>query len=106
MAVSKTDGKPCPCGAYILWSRQRDKICIENLKCYIYTPVLLKHRYARSVQKVPSQVIGKIETFFEEDTRYKKHHTQDNDASVPFKVGTLGPHTVLPGAISCPIVFS
>ena len=38
--------------------------------------------------------------------RYKKHCTQDNDASVPFKVGTLGPHTVLPVAISCPIVFS
>ena len=24
----------------------------------------------------------------------------------PFKVGTLGTHTVLPGAISCPVVFS
>ena len=48
----------------------------------------------------------KIEVFIEEDTRYKKHCTQDNDASVPFKVGTLGPHTVLPVANSCPIVFS
>ena len=38
--------------------------------------------------------------------RYKKHCTQDNDASVPFKVGTVGPHTVLPIAISYPIVFS
>ena len=38
--------------------------------------------------------------------RYKKHCTQDNDVSVPFRVGTLGPHTVLPGAISCPIIFS
>ena len=28
--------------------------------------------------------------------RYKKHCTKDNDTSVPFKVGTLGPHTVLP----------
>ena len=27
--------------------------------------------------------------------RYKKHCTQDNEASVPLKVGTLGPHTVL-----------
>ena len=32
--------------------------------------------------------------------RYKKHCIEDNDASVPFKVGTLGPHTVLPIAIS------
>ena len=38
--------------------------------------------------------------------KYKDHCTQDNDASVPFKVGTLGPHTVLPIAISCPVVFS
>ena len=60
----------------------------------------------RSDQKVSSHVIGKIETFTEEDTRYKKHHMQDNDLSVPFKVGTLGPHTVLPITISCPIVFS
>ena len=29
-----------------------------------------------------------------------------HDASVPFKLGTLGPHTVLPVTISCPIVFS
>ena len=37
--------------------------------------------------------------------RYKKHCAQDNDASVPFKVGILGPHTVLPIVTSCPIVF-
>ena len=42
----------------------------------------------------------------EEGTRYKKHCTQDNDASVHFKVGTLGPHTSLPIFISCPTVFS
>ena len=36
---------------------------------------------------------------------YKKHCTWDNDASVPFKVGTLGPHTVFPLAISCPSYF-
>ena len=59
-----------------------------------------------SVQKVSSHVIWKIETFIEEDTRYKKHYTQDYNASAPFKVGTLGPHTVLPIAIICPIVFS
>ena len=44
--------------------------------------------------------------FIEEDTRYKKYCTQDNDASVPFKLGTLGPHTVLPISISCPVVSS
>ena len=59
-----------------------------------------------SVQKVSSHVIWKIETFIEEDTRYKKHYTQDYNASAPFKVGTLGPHTVLLVAISCPVGFS
>ena len=49
----------------------------------------------RSNQEASTHAIGKIETFIEEDIRYKKHCTQDNDASVPFKVGTLGPHTVL-----------
>ena len=43
---------------------------------------------------------------FTEDTRYKKHCTQGSDASVPFKVGTLGPHTVLPVSISCPVIVS
>ena len=37
--------------------------------------------------------------------RYKKHCTWDNDTSVPFKVGTLRPHTVLLIAISCPLYF-
>ena len=40
------------------------------------------------------------------DTRYTKHCTQDNDASVLFEVGTLGPHTVLPVSTSCHVVFS
>ena len=62
--------------------------------------------YMRFVQKVSSHIIWKIETFIEEDTWYKKHCTQDNDASASFKVGTLGPHTVLPIASSCPILFS
>ena len=56
--------------------------------------------HTRSGQKVSSHVIWEVETFIEEDTRYKKWCTQDNDASVPFKVGTLGPHTVLPIAIA------
>ena len=62
--------------------------------------------YASSVQKVSSHVIRKIETISQEDTRYKKHCTKDNDTSVPFRVGTLGPHTVLPISISCLIIFS
>ena len=33
--------------------------------------------------------------------RYKKHCTQDNDTSVPFKAGTLGPHTVLLASLHC-----
>ena len=57
----------------------------------------------RPVQKVSSQVLWKIDIYWR---RYKKHCTQDNDASVPFKVGSLGPHTVLPIAISCPVIFS
>ena len=43
--------------------------------------------------------------FTEEDTNYKKHCTWDNDASVPFKVGTLGPHTVLPMPAPAPLYF-
>ena len=58
------------------------------------------------IYKVCPEGIQPLKTGIEEDTRDKKHCTQDNDTSVPFKVGTLGPHTVLPIAISCPIVFS
>ena len=60
-------------------------------------------KYTRSVQKIPSHVLWKIDIYWR---RHKKHCTQDNVVSVPFKVGTLGPHTVLPIAISCPVVFS
>ena len=35
-----------------------------------------------------------------------QHCTWDNDASFPFKVGTLGPHTGLPFTINWPIIFS
>ena len=61
--------------------------------------------YTRPVQKVSSHVTWKIQALTEEDTRYKKHCTQDKDSWVPFKVGTLGPHTV-PVTISSPIIFS
>ena len=65
-----------------------------------------KISFMRSVQKVSSHVLWKIEPFLEVDTRYKKHCTQDNDALVPFKAGTLGSHTVLPTVISYPVIFS
>ena len=38
--------------------------------------------------------------------RYKKHCTQNNDASVPFRVTAMGPQTFLPIVISCPVIFS
>ena len=39
--------------------------------------------------------------------KIQKHCTEDNDAPVLFKVGTLGPHMVLPIAINnSPVVFS
>ena len=62
--------------------------------------------YTGPVQKVSSHAIWKTETFIEEDTRYKKHCAQDNDASVPFKAGTLASHTVFLIAICCPVIFS
>ena len=65
--------------------------------------VHLTQYHTKPVQKVSSHT---VETFIEEDTRYKKHCTEDNDVSVPFKVGALGPHTVLPIAIGCPVIFS
>ena len=40
----------------------------------------------------------KIETFIKEDTT-RKHHAQDNAASVPFKEATVGPHTALPACL-------
>ena len=62
-------------------------------------------RHKRSVQKVSSHVLWKIETFIG-DPRSKKHCTQDNDTSVSFKVGTFRHHTVLPIVISYPVIFS
>ena len=76
-------------------------LCIDKSPLFVCVYI-----YKWSAHKLSSHVIWKTETFIEEDTRYKNHCTQDNDASVPFKVGTSGPHTGLPIAISCPIVFS
>ena len=67
--------------------------------------VLLSYRQGLSI-KYPATYYEKIETFAEEDTRYKKHHTWDSDTSVPFKIGTLGPQTVLPTSTSYSITFS
>ena len=57
----------------------------------------------RSVQKIYSHVIWKIETFLK---KTQETLSLDSDSSVPFKVGTSGPHIVLPRATSCSIVFS
>ena len=57
--------------------------------------MLLYKVYPESIQPHNTK-----ETFIEEDTREKTHCTQDNDASVPSKVGTLGPHTVLPALLA------
>ena len=65
--------------------------------------VCVNFKYMRSIQKVSIHALWKIDIYWR---RYKKHWTQDNDTSVPFKVGTLGPHTVLPIAISWLIIFS
>ena len=77
----------------------------------IYTYILYMYIYTYThTHEVCPEVIQpcsmKIKTFIEEDTRYKKHRTQGNDVSVPFEVGTLGPHTVLPTTVGCPFIFS
>ena len=76
------------------WGGQKVDCKARPLHIYEVCPESIQH------------VLWKIETFIEEDTRYKKRCTQDNDASVSFKVGTWRPHTVLPITISCPIVVS
>ena len=56
------------------------------------------------VQKISSHAMWEIETFIEEHVRNIVHGTMMPQSCS--KVGTLGPHTVLSIAISCPIVFS
>ena len=82
------------------------KYAYKGEKTFKNLKLVRKCLYTKSVQTVSSHVLGKIETFIEGDTRCKTHYTQDNDTSVPFKLGTLGPHTVLSIAISHPIVFT
>ena len=60
-------------------------------------------KYMRSVQKVSSHVLSKIETFIEEDTRNIVHRTM---VHTPLESRYLGPHRVLPITISCCTVFS
>ena len=60
---------------------------------------------SRSSQKVSSHVIWKAEILIEEDTRNTVQRTMTY-FSVPFKVGSLGPPTVLSVSISCPSYFS
>ena len=72
---------------------------------YLFNKTFLSTSYTRSIQKLSNHVIWKIETFIEEDARHIVHRTM-TPQSVPLKVGILGPHTVLPITISCPVVFS
>ena len=54
-------------------------------------------------RKVPSHVVWKIETVIEEDT--KKHHKWEMTSHSLLQSRHLGTSTVLPTAISCPVVF-
>ena len=74
--------------------------------CKVYFPVLHIYTYIYTytyiffimpVQKVSSHAIWKRDIYWR---RYKKHCTQDNDTSILFKVGILGPHTVLPASLA------
>ena len=48
--------------------------------------IIIHHIYKKwSAQKVSRHALWKIETFIEEDTRYKKHCMWNNDTAVPFK---------------------
>ena len=93
-------------GCYVLTIKNNAQMTMEVQILTLQDTDFIFFKYMRSFQKLSSYVIWKIDTLIEEDTRHKKHCTQDNDASVPFKVDTLGPHTVLPIAISFPVVFS
>ena len=73
------------CKVYI--SRPLIFIVYTCTSTYMYMHMCV-YMYTRSVQMVSSYVIWKIETCIKQDTRYKKHCTQDNDTSVPFKVDT------------------
>ena len=70
------------------------KILITFSVCYMICVRHLVH-IDRSVHKVSSLVRRKVEKFVREDSRYKKHCTQDNEVSASFKVGTLKPHISL-----------
>ena len=75
-----------------------------SIRLLLKLPCTFQHIRGLS-RKYPARHYAK-DTVIEEDTRYKNLCTWDNDTSVPSKVGTLGPHTVPPVAIRCPIVFS
>ena len=92
-------------GTLSYWvTKGRKKVAVSH-KPLIVAALHCPMSHMGSVQKVSSHVIWKMETFIEEDTRYKKHCTQDNDDSDLFKISTLGPYKILPIAINCPIYF-
>ena len=70
--------------------------------------IVISEKY-KVCPEVSSHMLQNTETFIEEDTRYKKHCTQEDDASVPFQSRHLTqvnltyvrfqPHTVLPASL-------
>ena len=56
----------------------------------------------RSIQKVSSHIMWKIEAFIEEDTR---HTNTLYIGQWCLKLGTLGPHILLPITIRGPVIF-
>ena len=82
-----------------MWWLKETRLWVVSTQCDIH----MVTEYTRSVQKVSSHAIWEIETFTEEDTRYRKHCTQDNDGSVLFKVGYLDltQFSQLPSATPC-----
>ena len=54
--------------------------------------------YIRGLSRKYPTMYYEKQTVIEEDTRYKKHCTQDNDTG-HLKTGTLGPHRLLPASL-------
>ena len=64
---------PCVSHGVALLATNYPYFCLSK---HVISPSLKKiYIYMRSVHNVSSHVIWKIETFIEEDTRYKKHCT-------------------------------
>ena len=78
-------------------------LCDINTKHKIKKCIILELRHEVCSEDIESCGMKIWDIYWR---RYKKHCTQDNHTLVPFKVGTLGPHTVLSVSIIYPVVFS